>query len=651
MTPARAIDLGRALWRAYGVRGSVVRVGHELRKKFGLYQRTPRPVNESAERSVPAAGWPFRVDFERVGASTNRSEAMSRAQQVAAGNHQAYRWTWTRLPVTPLEWRTHPETGFEHEIEHAWFAVAHYDHRAGDVKDVWEPARFGWSYDLMRGWMLTGDDAYARKFWEATEAFLDGNPPFMGVQWSCGQETSIRAVAWLYAEAVFANAPSSTPERLQRLRRALVWSAERIEDALGYAVIQRNNHGISEVAGLAVLGARFLTDEPRARGWLTRANSLLDAQVLDQFRDDGWYLQHSFNYARLALDQVVVAERALRFCGLGLSTRATARIREAVRLLADLCDHAAGRLPLHGPNDGAYVLPLSTSDYEDFRPTLTAAAATFGATLPEGVAPNAEVLAWLGAESPASAPRSAVTARSGPSGWALARVADVLFFARAGRYQSRPAHIDPLHVDLWVGGQPVAIDAGTYRYWAEPPWVNGLAIPEVHNTITIDGLVLAKRGPRYLWVTWPKAGVHSAHAQSDSVRVELINDSWLEHGVEHRRICEITSHELIVTDELRSPAALNARVTAQWLLDVDPSVLTVTGSRPVTHTVVRGEPQSLFGWQSEGYGVKRAVTSLRAEATLHNGHLQLVSTFNLAQVRSQHGAELAERDDNAVTIS
>ena len=651
MTPARAFAFGKALWRAYGVRGSIARAVHEIRKKAGLYRATPQPVSAGAEQSKLPANWPFVVNFELVRAATNRAEALARADRVLGGEHQAYRWTWTALPRNAVEWRTHPITHYEHGIDEPWFRIAHYNDEAGDVKDVWEPARFAWAYDLMRGFMLTGNDAYARKFWEATEAFLDGNPPFMGLQWSCGQETSIRAIAWLWAESIFASAPSSTAERMTRLRRALVWSGERVQDALTYAVIQRNNHGISEVAGLAVLGARFLDSDPRARGWLTRANRLLTEQILDQFLEDGWYLQHSFNYARLALDQVTVAQRALRARGLGLSAEACARIREAVHLLADLTDEATGRLPLHGPNDGAYGLPLSTGRYEDFRPALTAAAVTSGAPLPGNVPADAETLAWLGALRPIVVPRRpGAMVRSGSSGWALARTGDALLFTRAGRYESRPSHIDPLHVDLWVAGQPVAIDAGTYRYWDEPLWSNGLAIPEVHNTVTIKGLPLAKRGPRYLWVSWPRAYIKSATERAGIVRIEAINDSWREHGIEHRRTCEFSEAQLTVTDILKAPRTFVGEATVQWLLDVHPSTIYIKGSRPLTTSVRHGEPQSLFGWQSEGYGVRRVVSSLRSTAVLQDGELRFVTTFDLVALRSARVAE-AERADIVATIS
>ena len=641
MTAAGAFSFARALWRAYGVRGSVVRALHEVRKKAGWYRAAPRDVAAKALESKIPARWPFVVDAKRVAAATDRDVALARANRVRGGEHQAYRWTWVALPKTVHEWRTHPVTGHHYEIDDPWFTVPHYNPNAGDVKDVWEPARFGWSYDLMRGWMLTGDDSYAAAFWEKFETFIESNPPYRGVHWSCGQETTIRAIAWLWAETTFADAPSSTPARLTALRRALIWSAERVDDAIDYAVYQRNNHGVSETAGLGILGARFLDDEPRAARWLQQGHDLLEAQVLDQFLEDGWYLQHSFNYARLALDQVVFAERALRSRNRGLSRTALGRVAESVKLLADVMDSASGRLPNHGPNDGAYVLPLSTAEYRDYRPSLTAAAVTSGGTLPSRVTPNAEVLAWLDEDRPAVAPeRGSVLARSGASGWAIARAGNVVVFARAGRYRSRPSHMDPLHVDIWINGEPVAIDAGTYRYWADAPWSNGLVGAELHNTITIEGMPVAKRGPRYLWVTWPSARVESVKAESNgTVRIEMVHETWQNRGVEHRRVVEVTDAGVRVNDQLIAPDSMRARATAHWLLAPNAALPEVTSDRTVNIEVRKGNPDSVFAWQAEGYGEKLPVVSLLASATIENGGLRFTSSFAAAEVPKRAVAE------------
>ena len=633
-----------ALWRTYGTRGLWRRSVFETRRRLGRFKRAPTSVPLALGRAAPPAEWVFRPDRSRVRATADVAEGVRRADRVCSGEHQAFRWTWSALPATPRAWCTHPTTGHVYDSTVPWYSVAHLDPEAGDIKDLWEPARFGWAFDLARGWLLTGDDRHASAFWMGLETFLDGCPPFLGPQWSCGQETAIRAMAWLWMEGALADAPSSTPVRVARLREALAWSAERIADAIGYALSQRNNHGISEAAALAALGARFRGVHPRAGKWLALGRRHLEWTVRDQFAADGWYIQHSLNYLRLALDQVVQAERALRCGGEGLSPGAVARLRAAVSLLANLTDPATGDVPLHGANDGAYVLPLSTRGYRDYVPALTAAAATFHVPLPMTLLPDAETLAWLGADAPAPAPVDAKPAakacvRSGSSGWVVATVGQTRLFARAGRYGSRPGHIDPLHVDVWIDGERVATDAGTFRYAAPPPWANGLADIEVHNTLSLPDHSAAVRGPRFLWFRWPSAEILEARVVSDDlVRVEMENRSWRDHGIVHRRLCEVSAHGVAVVDEVESADAADLHVRLHWLLDRGPESLSLTSSVVPSIDVVAGDESSVRGWISEGYAARRPGVSLAAEVRAR-GRVTLVTAFG--DRRSEHGPNMA----------
>jgi hypothetical protein len=207
--------------------------------------------------------------------------------------------------------------------------------------------------------------------------------------------------------------------------------------------------------------------------------------------------------------------------------------------------------------------------------------------------------------------------------------------------------MDPLHLDLWVGGTPLAVDAGTYRYWAPPPWANGLVDAEVHNTLTIDGFPVAQRGPRYLWIRWPSARVESATVErGDIIDLELVNESWLEHGIEHRRSCVISGDTVTITDAVRAPSTLRARVSVHWLLDGDPALVSVTASRPITHEVIHGEPGSVSGWISEGYGVRRPINAVRATAWLEQGALEFVSVFDVSRKTSSLTSD--ERETTAV---
>ncbi|HEY0777077.1 MAG TPA: heparinase II/III family protein [Gemmatirosa sp.] len=585
------------LARTFGVRGAALRAAHELRRTTHRFRADVR----YAVTSAPPPDGTFRVDAARLRAATDLAVAVARGDRVVAGEHEAYRWTWTALPATADAWLRHPATEHVHRADTPWWTVSHLDPRAGDIKDLWEPARFGWVYDLVRASLVTGEPRYAAAFGREFSGWVASSPPFRGPHWSCGQETAIRAIALLYAEANLALAPTDAAAVL----RVLAASGERIADALGYAVSQRNNHAISEAVGLLALGARLRGVHPEAARWYARGRRWLARLVVEQFAADGWYAQHSFTYMRLALDQCVVAERVLRACGERLPGGAVQRLRAAAELLLAVVAPESGDVPNHGANDGAFVHPITTAEYRDFRAILTAACATWNVPLPCDVAADAEVLAWLGLDAPVAAEPLDDGVRSGASGWAAARVGPTQLFVRAGAYTTRPSHVDPLHVDVRFGSEPVVVDAGTFAYNAAPPWRNGLVTADVHNGPLLDGREPGVRGPRFLWYAWPDARIITTEWRDGVVTIVA------ERGRQVRRVVRVTARDVSVDDQV--PSGVAAEVAVRWLLhpDVSDEALDVAPPRD-THavasaaTVVHAAEGAVDGWYSPAYGVRRA---------------------------------------------
>ncbi|HEX8390997.1 MAG TPA: heparinase II/III family protein [Longimicrobium sp.] len=587
------------LARTFGARGAGLRALHEGRRATGRFRRAPRYTPSILAAPEPH---PFRVDAGLLRTATDADAAVRRAGRVADGFHHAYRWTWLPLPAGPAAWTTHPGTGHAHGAEAPWWTVPHLSAAAGDIKDLWEPGRFGWAYDLVRGHLLTGDARYADAFRARLDAFRAGNPAFRGPQWGCGQEAAIRAFALLYAEANLPPVPG--------LAETLAASGERIADAIGYAVSQRNNHAISEAAGLVALGARFRGAHPEAERWLRTGRRLLARLVTEQFAEDGWYVQHSFTYLRVALDQCVLAERALRAAGLALPRPAVDRIAAAARLLLAVVHPDTGTVPNHGANDGAFVHPVTLAEYRDFRPVLTAVCATWGLPLPSNVRACAETLAWLGMAAPPAAPPLGDGVWSGASGWAAARVGLTQVFLRAGRYGARPSHMDPLHLDVRFGAREVVVDAGTFAYNAPPPWKNPLVTARVHNGPVLDGREPGVRGPRFLWYLWPEADLLRAARQADgSVALEA------EVPGRVRRTVHVADGRVEVTDRIEPGVAREAEV--RWLLHpgADPRGVRVDGPSEVTEAA-EGSP---VGWYSPAYGVRLPSRAVHARRDAANG--------------------------------
>ncbi len=109
----------------------------------------------------------------------------------------------------------------------------------------------------MRAYWRTGEERYAELFWQLIEDWRAQNPPQQGPHWKCGQETSLRVMAWCFGLYGFLDSQSTTAARVAMLAQMIALSGQRIAANLDYALSQRNNHGISEGMGLWTIGTLF----------------------------------------------------------------------------------------------------------------------------------------------------------------------------------------------------------------------------------------------------------------------------------------------------------------------------------------------------------------------------------------------------------
>jgi hypothetical protein len=507
----------------------------------------------------------------------------------------------------------------------------------GDVKFLWEPARFGWAYSLGRMFRVSGRPEYALAFWKYFEQFERANAAYTGPHWINGQEVAIRLMALLWARHAFAAAPASTPRRLARLTRSIALHAARIPPTLVYARSQNNNHLVTEASALYLAGTALEYSSWRELGWKW-LNRALQAQIGSY----GEYIQHSANYHRLVLQSALLVETVRRKFDRPWPVKTQDALARASHWLFSMLDPVSGRAPNLGANDGSLILPLSASTFEDFRPTVQAAARAFLRTsLPSGDWDDLSL--WLGL------PNSSHTADSSAYAAEHLRTRDSWAYLRASSWKSRLSHMDQLHVDLWWRGLNIAADAGTYLYNAAPPWDNPLVSSRVHNCLTVDGREQMTRGGRFIVLDWfPAYSEHMLSPQPPVLRqIRGWHRGFASLGLRHERTLSVLGagtwqvrDELIFTRRGAHTLRLHwLLLDGSWQLEQEPSgihlqlrfqggLLNVTivpagGIRPALRaTLVRagrvlrggGLAHPWDGWISTTYGRKVPALSLSLEA-------------------------------------
>jgi hypothetical protein len=393
-------------------------------------------------------------------------------------------------------------------------------------------------------------------------------------------------------------------------------------------------------AGLA------LPDHPQARRWLSLGQKWFTTGLQQQIAPDGTYIQHSTNYHRLMLQiaQWVCAIIRSPFQPVTLS-----RLAPATHWLLALVDPDTGRVPNLGPNDGAYIFPLTILPFDDYRPVLQAASAAFLGQRAFPAGPWDEVGLWLCSSAPLQVPgtkhqnsRDTAHTLHAPHSWA---------YLRAATFHSRPSHADQLHLDLWWRGLNVAQDAGTYLYNAPPPWDNALAHTAVHNTITFDGQDQMNRGGRFLWLDWAQGKITSCEKAPDGSweRLTAQHDGYRRLGIIHQRAVTAFRDDRWLAEDTVLFAAnvtrdMSHEIRLHWLLPDWPweaenrdsgieirlqslhGWITLRVQSPIPHllspSVIRagqllhgsGPANPILGWTSPIYGTKIPALSLVIEA-------------------------------------
>jgi hypothetical protein len=362
----------------------------------------------------------------------------------------------------------------------------------------------------------------------------------------------------------FIHSSSTTSDRVALLVSMIAAHAWRTAQTLGYARSQRSNHLISEAVGLWTVGTLF-PELREANVWRNLGAHLLHEAVLDQITPEGVSQQHSFNYQRMILHQLLWTLRLAEIHNAPLHEDIRARAQSAYDFMRCWVDPMSGIAPNYGSDDGSLILPLASGAYRDYRPLLQLGAAVLNRpALPPG--PWDEATLWFGLK-PAVAKNGSSVAHT-PAGTGYFRLGDQNSWAliRAGSYTRRPFQADQLHVDLWAQGINLARDAGTYLYNGPAPWNNGLAGTAVHNTVTVDHRDQMRRAGRFLWVDWARASgkVSSSPGQAYPDRFDGDHDGYRNLGVAHHRTVQwLHGAGWVIVDDIEGTGLHNVRL--HWL--------------------------------------------------------------------------------------
>lgn len=503
------INLAFQLLQNMGLRYTFYRIIHELEKRVGILKRN-HPILPKEKRHISLTDWKktsnsFVIEpKESIVFSRNQEQTLQdNAHKILRGEICFFSSDWKNLGLN-YDWITNPETNFKYDVSKHWSEINDFNPKNGDIKYVWEKSRFTFLLTIIRYDYHFNEDNASFVFSEI-ESWIDANPINQGPNWKCSQEISLRIFNWMYALEFYKNSEVLTEERWNKIQNTIYWSLHHVYHHINFSRIAvRNNHAITETLALTISELLF-PFIPETQKWAKKGRKWLEQEVAYQVYDDGTFLQFSMNYHRVLIQLFSFGISITEKHNKPLSSVFYDRAYKSLNFLYQCLQEENGCLPNYGANDGALFFPLSNAKYRDYRPQLnTLHRILTNQKLYDDVLIN-EDYHWL--QNKSNSNLAPITKHFGTlsfnnGGYYICRKYDSFTFIRCGNHKDRPSHADNLHIDVWVKGQNILRDSGTYKYNTKKEFSDYFTGTKAHNSVSVSGQSQMLKGSRFIWYYW-----------------------------------------------------------------------------------------------------------------------------------------------------
>ncbi|MES2382072.1 MAG: alginate lyase family protein [Bacteroidota bacterium] len=532
-----------------GLRYVSFRLGFEVMKKLGLL-KYKYPTNPAPKQFISLADWKqlnqkfFFESKETLTFTKDRNNQLQEeALKILDGTLKFFSAQEYHLGKD-YDWLTNPDTGFKYSNTIHWLYINDYSKQAGDIKYVWEKSRFTYLNTIIR-YDYHFDTDQSEFVFSEIESWIKANPVNQGPNYKCSQETSLRVFNWLFALHYYKNSAALTEARFQSIMHAIYWQAKHINNNINFSRIAvRNNHAITETLGMYLIGL-LMPYFPEAKQWKTKGKQFLEQEIAYQIYEDGTFLQFSSNYHRVVIQLLSWAIQLNKLNDTPFSDTFYQRAKASVHFLTTCMQKENGQLPNYGANDGALFFKFSNQHYRDYRPQLEALSLLLNLNWPYDTFEDKN---WYGINNKVIAQKQARQQLSQfkKGGYYIINEANTLSFIRCGNHKDRPSQADNLHLDIWVDGENILRDAGSYKYNTSEEEIRYFFGTASHNTVMLNGFDQMRKGSRFIWFNWSQAVAATLNETTEAFEFDgtIKAFEYIEKGITHQRKVRKFKNEL-----------------------------------------------------------------------------------------------------------
>ena len=400
----------------------------------------------------------------------------------------------------------------DYETNHVWSVNFYRNYKIEDlmpennidIKRPWELARMHHMITLAQAWRLSRNVKYSDEFFRQWKSWKYGNPFCYGVHWSNTMEVAIRATNLIFAMELLYQAPGWNENwryMLDSIRQHGLYIEHNLELGVENSRISKGNHYLANICGMTIIGMVCIS-LPESERWAKTGIRALENEMEEMVLEDGFYFEASTGYHRLSLEFFLYPFVISKLFNYNFSENFSKKLEKMFDVIMKIIT-PDGTIPKIGDSDDGRLLILSNYqnwDRNDFGYLLGIGSIVFNRSDYKSISDECpEEIFWIfgsdGYKKFKNMSINKTNVNYSPlkkAGlYVIKNITQKDYIILNSGISTRRAprahrHNDSLGIELWLKGNPVLMDPGTYCYTSNINDRNYFRSTKAHNTMMVD---------------------------------------------------------------------------------------------------------------------------------------------------------------------
>lgn len=401
-----------------------------------------------------------------------------------------------------MQWNAGFQTGNTWPDEFSYSLEYKQRDDVGDARTNWELNRHFQFALLAKDYAASGEEKYLNEFRELFEDWNEKNPFLWGISWTSVMEVAIRCSNWCYTYCFLRSADA--PENLlEELRIGIVNMTEYVANHYS-RFSSANNHLIVEAYSIGQTGVLC-----EYKPWIKLAVDILTRELPLQNYSDGVNKELSLHYQSFYMEAMGLMMRLLIKNSYNVPSAWKPMLEKMCTYVAD-CMGDYGETVVFGDDDEGKILDLQ-GGLKHYQYVLGLFSCLLDQQYTDMGRLQCENLNWLFSAKERNAVQSKQLYRP-PFSACYKEGGNTILRSKDNRILigidhaalgfgsiAAHGHADALSFQMYVSGQPVFVDPGTYIYHCDLESRNAFRRTENHNTVCVNGKDQSEMLGAFLW--------------------------------------------------------------------------------------------------------------------------------------------------------